>query len=100
MHNMICQHYNEAPDGLTGKSLITKGAKIEKLGRVYISCLVTLTHREKAESSSNGASNAGAEKEPKEEKKLVKLKVSEKLGFLNYSMSFGWGSITPTRARC
>lgn len=92
MHNMICQHYNEAPDGLTGKSLITKGAKIEKLGRVYISCLVTLTHREKAESSSNGASNAGAEKEPKEGKEAGETEGKRKIGLLELFYEFWMGA--------
>lgn len=92
MHNIICQHYNEAPDGLTGKSLITKGAKIEKLGRVYISCQVTLTHREKNESTPSGSSSEGDENGTKETKDNGEGEGKRKIGLLELFYEFWMGA--------
>lgn len=93
MHNIICQHYNEAPDGLTGKSLVTKGAKTEKLGRVYISCQVTLTHREKGESKASGSSSPAEDNGSKEDKDSGgEGEGKRKIGLLELFYEFWMGS--------
>ncbi|RYE51381.1 MAG: DUF1173 family protein, partial [Sphingobacteriales bacterium] len=69
-----------------------KGAKIEKLGRVYISCQVTLTHREKSESNTSGSSSEGDENGTKETKDGGEGEGKRKIGLLELFYEFWMGA--------